>query len=85
MHFFIFLYAGFERCVGQLAGLGVVAARADRGVWSEEKLTPLQPIRQSRPLGGRKGGGGHLSCLPLDPPLLPCYKQSANGEYSFKA
>jgi hypothetical protein len=55
-------------CLGQLAGLGVVAARADRGVGSEEKLTPLQPITGSGPLvyAKREAAASHwiLHCLP---------------------
>jgi hypothetical protein len=43
------------RCVGQLTGLVVVAARADRGVGSEEKLIPLQPIWGSGSLEDAKG------------------------------
>jgi hypothetical protein len=45
------------RCVGQLAGPGVVAARADRGVGFEEKLIPLQPNWGSEPLGTLMGDG----------------------------
>jgi hypothetical protein len=47
----------------------MVAARADRGVGSEEKLTPLQPNTGSGPLGTLMG----RRPLPLDPPLHPTF------------
>jgi hypothetical protein len=43
------------RCIGQLAGLGLVAAHANRGVGSEKKITPLQLIKGSGPLEDAKG------------------------------
>jgi hypothetical protein len=52
--------------MGHLAGLEVVAVRANRGVGSEEKFTPLQPIRGSGPLGDAKR---EADASPIDPPL----------------
>jgi hypothetical protein len=56
----------------------MVAARAGRGVGSEEELTRLQPIRGSGSLGDAKG----RRPLPLDPPL--CVWESVKFQLTLK-
>jgi hypothetical protein len=80
--FFIFLYAGLQLSAGLTALRGSVGksdggSGTRRGVASEERLTPLLPIR-GLGLGGTKRGGGRL---PLDPPLTAYTFQEKNNDW----